>query len=311
MTTLKERRQREIDRITNLASVETDRLFGGDVAKGFLFWAAGMHLHQSDFDPTQEGLLESITDGKDDLELDAYHIDESSHTVYLFQSKHRSNPGNVKMNDLASFLDVPKKLTTPKILADISNERILELAPRFRRCVLDGYELQLVYLTTLRGTKPILAKMDAWSDETLMLQVGGTLCEVEHSATMLDIGNLLKIVESVSDLQEIELTLSVRSREFHQVLSGDFKCLIATLSLRELAATFDKFRFAMFRHNPRGPLGSVAVNKEIKGTLADPTKRDLFQLMNNGLSAVCAAFTDPAVKSDSAVVRIKKLSQNS
>ena len=61
----------------------------------------------------------------------------------------------------------------------------------------------------------------------------------------------------------------------------------------------------MFRHNPRGPLGSVAVNKEIKTTLADPAKRDLFQLMNNGLSAVCAAFTDPKVESDTAVVRVK------
>ena len=60
----------------------------------------------------------------------------------------------------------------------------------------------------------------------------------------------------------------------------------------------------MFRHNPRGPLGSVAVNREIKSTLSDPTKRDWFQLMNNGLSAVCAAFTEPRVEADAAVVKI-------
>jgi len=305
MTTLKEKRQREVDRITNVAHVEADSLFDGDIAKGFLFWAAGVHLHQSEDDPTEEGLLESITDGKDDLELDAYHIDDSSRTVYLFQSKYRSNPGTVKMNDLASFLDVPNKLTTPKILADVSNEGILELAPRFRRCIQDGYEIQLVYLTTLRATKPTQSWMDAWADEPLTLQVAGTHYDVPHSATMLDVRNLLQIVESVSDQQEVEHTLSVRTGEFHQASSGNFKCLIATLSLKELAVTFDRFRYAMFRHNPRGPLGSVAVNKEIKGTLADPTKRDWFQLMNNGLSAVCAAFTDPVVKSDSAVVRIR------
>ena len=305
MTTRQEQRQREIERITNLAKPSADRLFGGDLAKGFLFWAADVHLDQSDSPPTEEELLESITDGKDDLELDAYYIDESSLTVYLFQSKYRSNHGNLRMNDLASFLDVPKKLSTPQILADISNEGILELAPRFRRCVLDGYEIQLVYLTTLRATKPLQDRVNSWTDETLSLSVGGSNYEVQHSATMLDVSNLLQIIESVSDQQEIELTLSVQADEYHQTLSGDFKCLIATLSLSELAVTFDRFRYSMFRHNPRGPLGSVAVNKEIKSTLADSTKRGWFQLMNNGLSAVCAAFTDPVVGSEATTVRIR------
>ena len=307
MTTLRERRQREIERITNMAKASADRLFGGDLAKGFLFWAADVHLDQSDSPPSEEDLLESITDGKDDLELDAYYIDESSLTVYLFQSKYRSNPGNVRMNDLASFLDVPKKLTTPQILADISNEAILELAPRFRRRILDGYEIHLVYLTTLRATKPLQNRVNAWADESLSLSVGGSHYEVQHSATMLDVSNLLQIIESVSDQQEIELTLSVQADEYHQTSSGDFKCLIATLSLSELAVTFEKFRYAMFRHNPRGPLGSVTVNKEIKSTLADPTRRGWFQLMNNGLSAVCAAFTDPVVGSDATTVRITRL----
>ena len=153
MTTLREKRQREIERITNLANAPARRLFGGDTAKGFLFWAADAHLDQSDNHPTEEELLENITDGKDDLELDAYYIDESSLTVYLFQSKYRSNPDTVKMKDLASFLDVPKKLTTHKILSDVSNESILELAPSFRDCVHNGYEIQLVYLTTQRATK--------------------------------------------------------------------------------------------------------------------------------------------------------------
>ena len=305
MTTLSERRQRDVERITNLAKAPADRLFGGDLAKGFLFWAADVHLDQSDSPPTEEELLESITDGKDDLELDAYYIDESSQTVYLFQSKYRSSPANVRMNDLASFLDVPKKLTTPQILAGISNEGVLELAPRFRRCILDGYEVHLVYLTTLRATKPVQDRVNSWADDSLSLSVAGSHHDVQHSATMLDVSNLLQIIESVSDQQEIELTLSVRADEYHQTLSGDFKCLIATLSLHEIAVTFDKFRYAMFRHNPRGPLGSVAVNKEIKNTLADPAKRGWFQLMNNGLSAVCASFTDPVVGSGATTVRIR------
>ena len=207
MTTLTERRQRDVERITTLAKVPADRLFGGDLAKGFLFWAADVHLDQSDSPPTEEELLESVTDGKDDLELDAYYIDESSQTVYLFQSKYRSSPGNVRMNDLASFLDVPRKLTTPQILADISNEGILELAPRFRRRILDGYEIHLVYLTTLRATNPVQNRVNSWADDSLSLSVAGSHYDVQHSATMLDVNHLLQIIESVSDQREIELTL--------------------------------------------------------------------------------------------------------
>ena len=305
MTTQRERRQREIERITNLAKASADRLFNGDLANGFLYWAADVHLDQSDSPPTEEELLECITDGRDDLELDAYYIDDSSMIVYLFQSKYRSAPGTLRMNDLASFLDVPNKLTSQQLLAGISNERVLDLAPRFRRCILDGYEVHLVYLTTLRATKRLHDRVNAWADEPLSLSVGGSSHEVRHSATMVDVDNLLQIIESVSDQREIELTLSVYADEYHQTSSGNFKCLIATLSLEELAGVFDEFRYAMFRHNPRGPLGSVAVNKEIRDTLADPNKRDWFQLMNNGLSAVCAAFTEPVSVSGATTVKIR------
>ena len=48
------------------------------------------------------------------------------------------------MSDLTNFLDVPGKLVTPQILADLSNQKILEFAPTFRRLIFDRYELQLV-----------------------------------------------------------------------------------------------------------------------------------------------------------------------
>ena len=309
MTTQRERRQRErqreIERITSRARYSADDLFESDTAKGFLFWAAEQHLEQTDSSPTEDELLENITDGRDDLELDAYYVDDSSLTVYLFQSKYRSNHGNLRMNDLASFLDVPKKLSSPQILATISNEGILQFAPDFRRCVLNGYELRLVHLTTLRATRQLHTRASLWIDETLSLEVGGTYVDVPHSAEIVDIDSLIQIIDSLDHTREIELTLHVRNDGFHQTSAGSFRCLIASLPLNVLAETFDQHRYAMFRHNPRGPLGSVAVNKEIRQTLADSTMREWFQLMNNGLSAVCAAFTDPVDRDGEATVNVR------
>ena len=285
-----ERKRREIERVANRARKPADRLFGGNLARGFLYWATDLHLDQTINRPTEDDLLSSITDGKDDLELDAYHVDEDARTVYLFQSKFRSNPGNLLMRDLANFHDVPGKLATPRLLAGLSNQGILEFAPTFRQRIVDGYELKLVYFTTYTVSKKLLDRAQKWSEDPLQLEIGGDYIEVAHSAMIVGLDELIRIIDSLSTVKEIELTLRLSPSDFHESNSGNFRCLIATLRLEELAKTFDVHRFAIFRFNPRGPLGSVAVNKDISNTLKDPEKRKLFQLMNNGLSAVCTAF---------------------
>ena len=268
-----ERKRREIERVANRARKPADRLFGGNLARGFLYWATDLHLDQTINRPTEDDLLSSITDGKDDLELDAYHVDEDARTVYLFQSKFRSNPGNLLMRDLANFHDVPGKLATPRLLAGLSNQGILEFAPTFRQRIVDGYELKLVYFTTYTVSKKLLDRAQKWSEDPLQLEIGGDYIEVAHSAMIVGLDELIRIIDSLSTVKEIELTLRLSPSDFHESNSGNFRCLIATLRLEELAKTFDVHRFAIFRFNPRGPLGSVAVNKDISNTLKDPEKR--------------------------------------
>ena len=286
-----EQKTREIERITSRVRDTADRLFDGKLPQGFLYWAADLHLDQTANTPTEDDLLGSITDGKDDLELDAYYVDDDARIVYLFQSKYRAKPGNLPMSDLANFLDVPNKLASPHILASLTNQKIAQFAPTFRRCVLDRYELQLVYLTTARATKRLQVRASDWADSAFSLEIGGEEVSVPHSVVIRDIQDLISVVDSLNEIKEIELTLEIDPSAYHESKLGEFGCLIATLDLIKLAETFDEHRYAIFRHNPRGPLGSASiVNRYIRETLADPTRRRLFQLMNNGLSAVCASF---------------------
>ena len=81
-----EQRARDIGRITNRLRDYANRLFDGDLARGFLYWAVELDLDQTENRPTVDDLLANITDGKDDLELDAYYVDDDTSTVYLFQS---------------------------------------------------------------------------------------------------------------------------------------------------------------------------------------------------------------------------------
>ena len=145
----------------------------------------------------------------------------------------------------------------------------------------------------------------SWTDDTLTLEIGGDSLDVPHSAVVVDIADLIRILDSLQRHSENTLSLRIRPSSFHQSTSGSFRCLIATLPLEELARTFDEHRYAIFQYNPRGPLGAVLVNKDIRATLSDDSLLDLFQLMNNGLSAVCASFSDPVAEGDLATSTIR------
>ena len=293
MPTKKETHQQGIERIKGFIQGYADRLFSGSLERAFLFWASGLHLDQADDPPTDDELLGNITDGKDDLELDAYFVDESANAIYLFQSKFRTLPANLAQKDPLNFLDVPTKLTSPQILAANTNEKILELAPTFRQHILNGYGLQLRLVTTLRATTPIRARAQKWADEPLALDIGGERVDVPHSVVVSDLEDLLTAAGSLSEIRNIVVDLKMDGMKWHYAPAGQFKCLVSTISAEELAKIFHMFRYAIFRHNPRGPLGSVSVNKKIRDTLVDSEKRVWFHLMNNGLSAVCDSFTSP------------------
>ena len=70
-------------------------------------------------------------------------------------------------------------------------------------------------------------------------------------------------------------------------MGGDFTAVLATVPAKVLAEAYDSYRSEIFRYNPRGPLGSNKVNKEIQRTLEDPVLKGHFHLLNNGLTAIC------------------------
>ena len=90
------------------------------------------------------------------------------------------------MSDFASFLDVPNKLATPQMLAQLTNDKILEFVPTFRSCLLAGYQLELVYFTTMRATDRLQDRANGWAENPLTLQIGGDDIQVPHSARIVD-----------------------------------------------------------------------------------------------------------------------------
>ena len=89
---------------------------------------------------------------------------------------------------------------------------------------------------------------------------------------------------------ELPVTFVDNNPSFHY-MGGDFSAVQATVPARVLIDAYDQYRSAIFRYNPRGPLGINKVNKEIQNTLQDSTLKRHFHLLNNGLTSMASAIT--------------------
>jgi len=250
--------------------------------------------------PSIEELLERKTDGRDDLGLDLHYIDEDENVVYLVQSKFRSQSANIQRPEFDSFLSLPNKLVDSTTLSSINNSSVLQFALRFKDAVTNGFDVRLVYLTTETPTNPIRSSAELWSNNALRLSQNQMLV---HHAEIVDVDELLKGYFSTQRIATTEM----KFMEWY-VSDGnpsELRSMIGRLSADELQRVFQLHGYAMFRRNPRGPLGSNNVNKEIRRTLEDPLERGRFYLLNNGLTAVCEAFS--IVSEEDKTIRVRDL----
>ena len=287
MPTVKERHQEQIDQLVSTILDEVDELVDID-GDSFLLWAADKYLQPVDDHLSSEDLEVCITDGKDDLGLDMYYVDEEAEVIYLFQSKLRTRTNTVKRPEIDSVLALPGKLMDGKALRNINNERLVDFAVRFRQCVDQGYEIKVVYLTTERPTPQINSSIESWNRLPLPL---GQHSNVEHSAEIADTEALLTRSTALMDQPDVDLQFA--HHYFDPGNNDSPRSIGGMLSASELLRIWHAHGFAMFRDNPRGPLAAARVNKNIAKTLDDEIDKVRFHLLNNGLTAVCDSFTSP------------------
>ena len=228
------------------------------------------------------------------------YVDEDDETVYLIQSKFAAKYDTIKLAEIDTFINLPERLMDGTALRDLPNERVKEAAFQFRHCIDRQFELKLVFVTTKRATQPIQESMRRWNDDPLAL---GFQSSVDHNLQIFDASELLKVRDVGS--RQTDITISVEQAFQHKNQPTDSKGFLSCLvPASELMRAFDNYRFTIFELNPRGPLGNVKVNKDIRETLRSDFDRSKFHFLNNGLTAVCDWFLLNAADS---TVRIQNL----
>lgn len=281
------------ERIKDYVEQYAREYYSGNEEQGFRYWAFSELFLEYDLSDT-EIIQNTLIDGPDDLGVDGYYIEDSEEqkTIHLFQSKHLAPGTTVGSSVLDEFRNAPKKLLNPELVAACRNEETRALHDFLAKLIPQGYSLRLVWVTS--GTLSAQAKRYAESiaSDKFPAQIGPKEFEVSVDFKALDLRDLVTLFQNHLEGEEIlepVVKLTIDPNRCHEV-PGDFKSVQLTVKARDIIDIFDEHRYKILRLNPRGPLGNKT-NREIKESLSDPIRRRMFHLLNNGISAICDAYT--------------------
>ena len=243
------------------------------------------------------GLVENqITDGTNDGGLDAYHIDENRKTIYLIQSKYKTNPEGY-LNSAVDWREF-FKMDLDRIvhgetnsLAGIPyNSKIHNLQQKIRN-INDRarWDYRLIYL----GNVP-----SAITRENL-LDISGGVCadaEILHGKDFYNKILIPYLKRDFYNREDFSFEINInqdrsanRIRYSVDLADGESAevqlCFVPTA---EIAKMMSQYRNSILQYNPRCYVGikNTGVNADIRASVSD-TNHNEFSLLNNGITIVC------------------------
>ena len=233
-------------------------------------------------------------DQSGDLEIDGWFVDEVGETFLLLQSA--GGEGRVQEGKVTKFWEAPDQVLNPGRLAASGNQSVRDLSARLAERLTDGYELRLVFASRggfVRGATEF-ARTKQRSERVFTLP-DGTKATCHCSLELVDEKDVAARFDDFrAGFREIptDVDLAVDPSLTYTIESQDLKSMRATIRASELVRVFRMpgMRFRLFSLNPRGPLASAKVNKNIARTIESPVSRKQFHLLNNGLCATCDGF---------------------
>ena len=296
MATKKQISQDRYDQVLPLIQEAANQYYAGNLDRGFRHWAFALVFGSHGIQDT-DVLDATRIDGADDFEIDGWLIPEpdDDRAVNLFQAKHRQPGTTMGAKELAPFLNAPDRILSDSQVIHAKNEETKELHDQIVRLVAHDDRrctLNLVWVTsgTISGAAQKVAADN--SRKSLTKQIGNNTYEFSVTLDCWDLERLyqeykmqLESDSPISSPCDVEFQLNPGS--YHQVApEGEDKTLFMTIPVGLIIEAFRSHTYNLFRLNPRGPLGNT-INREMRLTLTDDTRKKRFHLFNNGMTAIC------------------------
>lgn len=268
--------------------------YEGDTEAGFKFWAVSQILMDQGLSD-DEIKAPLLIDRDNDLGIDGFYEDEEDNVVTLIQSRYHGVATPIGNTELNTFFSCLKNLLNPRIVTAAAdrNPLVNDAHRVIRTAISKGWTIRFIFVTSGYLSSPGGKQyVSEHREETEILDE----MTISKELLVLDIENLDKLYRShlVPERLNTDVDLIVDPKDIHESILhseiGDYNYLLAALPGRELVKAFRLHGYALFKLNPRGPLQNK-VNNEIKRTIRDPIKNQLFFHLNNGITAICDSFT--------------------
>ena len=298
MATRKQRSQDRYDHILPFLDEVADQYYSGDRDKGFRHWAFAT-IFTVGHDIQDTDVIEATAiDGTDDFEIDGWYLPEADDdsVVNLFQSKHRVPGTTMGPAEIAAFLNAPNRIFNAEEVANCRNEETKELHEQLMRMLRSsplGCSINLVWVTSGTLSPTSRKHAEEHSSWSITVEVDGNPIEVKVTLECLDIADLYQRHTTQQESDDItkkcDVEFQLEPGTYHETGTNTYRTLSMMAPVKLIIDAFRLHSFRIFRLNPRGPLGNK-VNGEIKRTLLDPTDRQRFHLLNNGITAICLSW---------------------
>lgn len=274
----------------NHVSELTETWYEGNEPKAFRH--AAFQLLVPDPTLSDEQVIQmTAIDYSGDLEIDGWFVDDTSETVFLFQSV----GGNTRVQEdkVTKFWMSPEALLDSERVEKSNNQSVKELSKELDSKLRDDYNIEMVFAARGGFTPSAKSFADSRNEgrPLTLLSNEGTDCQC--SLTLFDERGVAQAFEDYRAgfrSSSTDVILNLEQGWIYMVERSDLKSIRATVSASEIVRVFKDLGFQLFSLNPRGPIANAKVNKSISNTLDSESGRKTFHLLNNGLCATCDDF---------------------
>ena len=235
----------------------------------------------------------SITDGYNDLGIDAIFIEPESETIYFVQSKWiKDGNGSISQGDLLKFFSGFRNITNMRF--DGANKHITSRYSEIEAALMNSdYKLHLLLVHS--GTQP-LSDINIRALEQLLNEYNDTSEVLQYS--VVDQKVLYEIISGGAEVLPINID-DIDLREWGKV-DAPYIAYYGRMNAYDIFAWWQEYDSRLFAKNIRFFKGSSDTNDGIVRTLRENPKD--FWYFNNGIKVLCDSFVKkPIYGNDRAV----------
>ncbi len=223
-----------------------------------------------------------VTDGADDKQIDAIHVDVENSKIYIIQGKFISAP-TIDAEPVREVLAAWTQLKDLVRLQENCNDRLKRKLSEVATALDEDYEVVFELVTTATLTDVAMQDVSAFAEEITRPD------DFVSSIQVVDRDELQRRYDLALDEENPSITHSfqLEAGKHLPVTIAGTKALIAAIQLKDCLTLPGIKDGTLFQKNVRQALGlSNPVNKGIRATIYGDRHRDFF-FFHNGITAIC------------------------